>query len=426
MLTPGQQIDLAIEKPAVGGRMIARHEGQVLLVMGAIPGERVRARIERVERKLAFATTTDVLDPSADRRGNSVDLLCGGCLYSHITYPRQLAIKSDVVVDSFARIGRIHLDDDVSVAVSPEEGYRLRARFHVRDGCAGFYREGTHDLCDVSQTRQLLDASVTAVDETVATLRTAGISPTGIELTENLSGNQRIVHLELAPGRGADASVIERVLGPLITGCTAEGAGAALGSAGSPVVTDRLEALTAGKSRGLLNRHATSFFQANRFLLPSLVEAVIAEVPRDGDVLDLYAGVGIFSAALAGAGRRGITAVEGDRSSGADLKSNAAQFGTAIRVAIGSVESFLSGHRRRPAAIIVDPPRTGVSREALRAVLAQRASMVIYVSCDPPTMARDARRLVDAGYRLRSLQSFDLFPNTPHVESMGVFERGRE
>jgi 23S rRNA (uracil1939-C5)-methyltransferase len=150
-VNPGDQVELAIEKPAAGGRMLARHEGRVILVQGAIPGERVRARIGRVEKQLAFAETVDVIDPSADRREPAVDLACGGCLYAHIGYERQRALKAEVVRDAFARLGRIEVAAPV-VAASPETAYRMRARLHVRGDRIGFYREGTHDLCDAAAT----------------------------------------------------------------------------------------------------------------------------------------------------------------------------------------------------------------------------------------------------------------------------------
>jgi len=187
-----------------------------------------------------------------------------------------------------------------------------------------------------------------------------------------------------------------------------------------------LSVLTCGvASTGLLSRHVDSFFQANRFLLPDLVSAVIEATPAAGDVLDLYAGVGLFSVCLAALGRQRITAVEGDRSSGTDLQRNANPFAPALRVRVNSVEDHLKRRRGRPATIIVDPPRTGMSREAMQTIVAARANRIVYVSCDPPTMARDARRLLDGGYRLTSLRAFDLFPNTPHVESVGVFDRAR-
>jgi tRNA/tmRNA/rRNA uracil-C5-methylase (TrmA/RlmC/RlmD family) len=146
-------------------------------------------------------------------------------------------------------------------------------------------------------------------------------------------------------------------------------------------------------------------------------------VPAGGEVLDLYAGVGLFAVALAAAGREGIVAVEGDRESGADLLRNAAPYRERVRAAVGLVEDHLRRDHPRPATLIVDPPRTGISREAMDAIPQLGARRIVYVSCDPPTMARDARRLLDAGYRLGSLTAFDLFPNTPHVEAVGVFER---
>jgi 23S rRNA (uracil1939-C5)-methyltransferase len=140
-------------------------------------------------------------------------------------------------------------------------------------------------------------------------------------------------------------------------------------------------------------------------------------------VLDLYAGVGLFSAALAGSGRREITAVEGDRVSGADLQQNAGTWGGAVEVVLDSVERYLSSWPSRAETIIVDPPRTGISPVAMTAILKLAAPRLVYVSCDPATMARDARRLLDGGYTLESLRAFDLFPNTPHVECLGCFSR---
>ena len=190
------------------------------------------------------------------------------------------------------------------------------------------------------------------------------------------------------------------------------------------MVADPLAAVTSGRAAGgSLERHAESFFQANRFLLPLLVTTVLDSVAAESPVLDLYAGVGLFAVSLAACGHRDVTAVEGDRISGGDLQRNAALNGSRFRVAIGSVEDFLRSRAAgRPGTIIVDPPRTGMSKEAMQAVAGRRASRIVYVSCDPPTMARDARRLLDGGYRLASLAGLDFFPNTPHVEAVGVFD----
>src|SRR4051812_48216211 len=143
MPAPGRIITLQIEKAAAGGRMIARSEAGVVLVSGAIPGERVTARVEKVGKGVAFAETMAVEEASPDRRQPFTDPRCGGCLYAHIAYERQVAIKSQVIADAFARIGRIPLTAPVAVAASPDAGYRMRARLHVRGEAIGFFLEGS-------------------------------------------------------------------------------------------------------------------------------------------------------------------------------------------------------------------------------------------------------------------------------------------
>ncbi len=231
------------------------------------------------------------------------------------------------------------------------------------------------------------------------------------------------MHLELSGPAPEEGILSTAVAAGRLTGCTARSANGAFATAGNPAVSDPLAALTAGRaSGGELRRHAVSFFQGNRFLIADLAGAVMDAVLPEGDVLDLYAGVGLFSVSLAAAGRDRITAVEGDRESGADLLRNAVPYASELQAIVGRVEEHV---RRRTAVgtVIVDPPRTGVSREAMDAIVQIQASRLVYVSCDPPTMARDARRLLDSGYRLASMQGFDLFPNTPHVEAVGVFDR---
>lgn len=422
-LTAGMEVPLTIEKPAAGGRMIARHEGQVVLVLGGIPGERVLARVERADRSLAFADVIDVPEPSPDRR-EAGDLRCGGCSYAHIAYPRQLVLKADVIADAFRRLGRMTVPS-LAVAASPQREYRMRARLHVRSGRAGFFREGSHELCDAAGTAQLSDAAVAAGLAAIEVLASAGSEAASVMISENIAADERALYVELAaPAGDLEASTAAAAAVPGVTGCTVRALNGATARAGIPAVSDPLSALTGGRAAaGSLQRRAESFFQANRFLLPSLVTAVMEQVPHDGEVLDLYAGVGLFSVSLAGAGRRAMIAVEGDRTSGADLLLNVGPFADAIAVSTTSVEEYLGRRRGRAAeTIVIDPPRTGVSKVAMQAVARHGARRVIYVSCDPPTMARDARRLLDAGYTMTSLSAFDLFPNTPHVESLGVFD----
>jgi 23S rRNA (uracil1939-C5)-methyltransferase len=432
-LFEGQEVELTIEKPASGGRMIARHLGQIVLVRGAIPGERVRAWVERAEKRMAYAVTREVLEPSPDRRSDGPgagDPLCGGSLYSHIAYSRQLAIKSDVIRDAFARLGRYPIDRPIDVAGSPEEAYRMRARFHVHGGRAGFYREGTHQLCDAAVTKQLRAETVAAVGGLVASLeRDAADGVVSVTISENIAGDERAAHLELAPGARIGDEALERAAaGAQLSGIsTQDPATREPRAIGLPAVSDPLSALTNGRiAEGALRRHAASFFQGNRFLLSTVILAVADAVPDSGEVIDLYAGVGLFSVVLAALGRLEVTAVEGDRTSGADLRENARAHAPRLDVHIGSVEAYLAsragkpGRARRPSTLLLDPPRTGLSKEAAESIIRLMPERIVYVSCDPPTLARDARRLLDAGYRLDSLRAFDFFPNTPHVESLAT------
>ena len=425
MLTPGDEIDASIEKPAAGGRMIARHDGQILLVAGAIPGERVSVRVERVEKRLAFGSAVRILAPSADRRDAGSDPLCGGCVYAHIAYSRQVALKAEIVADAFTRIGRIPIQSPIPVAASPESGYRMRARLHVRKDAVGFYRENTHEMCDARQTHQLLPESIAAIDVALAALGDVRADVGSLELSENMAGDERAFHLDIATdARALEPALTRAVIAARLTGCTARGRVGPLVRAGDPAVADPLSALTHGRAvSGQLRRQPASFFQGNRFLLPELVVAVLEATAASGSVLDLYAGVGLFSVALAATGRDGITAVEGDRASAADLNENATPYASAIRAIAGRVEDHVARRREIADTVIVDPPRSGISREAMEVIARHGARRLIYVSCDPPTMARDARRLLDAGYHLESLRGFDLFPNTPHVETLGVFDR---
>ena len=185
-------------------------------------------------------------------------------------------------------------------------------------------------------------------------------------------------------------------------------------------MTDRIRA---GESEVTLQRHVQAFFQGNRFLFQDLVSHVVAQIAEGSDVLDLYAGGGAF-AVSAGAWRGArVTAVEGDRAAASDLTANCAAASGSVTPEHESVELFLQRTPPRPDTVILDPPRTGLSRDALTGVLGLRARRVVYVSCDIATLARDARGFVDSDYAIERADAFDLFPNTPHVETVAVFTR---
>jgi tRNA/tmRNA/rRNA uracil-C5-methylase (TrmA/RlmC/RlmD family) len=434
-LAPGSLIDIEPDKPAAGGRMLGRHQGHVVLVWGAIPGERVRAKVERVGKGVVYADTVEVLVPSTDRRAASADWRCGGNVLAHVAYQRQLQLKGEIVQDAFIRIGRVPLPKAVTVIESPESGYRMRARLHAHGGRLGFYREGTHELCSALATSQLLpstNAWIAQAESILQRERITGLA--GVEIAENVAGDQRACHLELHGG--VDAARFS-MLADGLNGLSAQRADRpdVEKLAGDPAITDVLSLANGHWPVTLtLRRDVRAFFQANRFLLEDLVRHVIGLVPP-GPIVDLYAGVGLFGLSLAAAGAGPVTLVEADPISGADLKANAEPFAE-VRVKRRSVEDYLAtvvgARQSRPvsrgpepgpgaATFIVDPPRTGMSKQAMAGVIALQPATIVYVSCDVATLARDTRTLLDAGYTLGPMTAFDLFPNTAHVETVALY-----
>jgi len=412
-------VPLFVERPVAGGRMLARLDGRVVFVAGAIPGEQVRVRITRETKSALWGDVVEILTPSEDRRAPACDAACGGLAYAHIQYERQTALKRAIVADAFHRLARIDLDPAPEVAPSPERAYRLRARLHVRGQRVGFFRAGTHDICDAEPTGQLLPDGLAAVVRAAASLASRAAECDAIVIAENIAATERVLHLEPREGARLDDLARRLALPAGVTGITTEVRGRIVPIAGATTVTDSAAALFGDQSPiGALpawSRKASSFFQGNRFLMGPLVTRVLESAPGNR-FLDLYSGVGLFAVALTAQGASGV-AVEGDRSSGSDLDANAAPWRERLQVVHSSVESFLTRSiDPLPDVVVLDPPRTGVSAEALSGLLKWNIPRAVYVSCDPPTLARDAARFVGAGYALRSITAFDLFPNTPHVE----------
>ena len=406
--------------------MLARHEGRVVLVDGAIPGEQVRVRVDRERRDVIHATVIDVITPDADRRIVNGDPACGGQAYRHIAYPRQLALKSQLIGDALTRIAKLYDVDPVPVAASTEQGYRMRARLHCGRSGLGFLREGTHTICDAASTGQLLDGTADVVATLGDRLRDARIDVVErVELSENLAGDQRVLHLRLRR-RVPGGTLSSCTAGLSCTGVTAARATDRVATLlhGVPTVSDPVSSLVhQGTGTGHVTRHASSFFQANRYLLPRLVAAVCQRVSA-GPVLDLYAGVGLFGTALSSVGVEEITAVERDRGSFADLRLNGASCRRPIEVVRASTEAYLKG-RSAPihGTVIADPPRTGLARSVVEHLARLGAPRLVYVSCDVATFARDLRRLTDLGYTVAEVEAFDMFPNTAHVELVATLSR---
>ena len=422
MIAPGATISVEALKVTGGGRMLAMHEGKPVFLWGAIPGERVEARVEHVGKGVINASTIAVHSPSPDRRPVAGDWQCGGSVLAHVQYEAQLRLKGQIIEDAFRRIGKMPLPEIPEVIASPEEGYRMRARLHVRKGQVGFYREGTHDLCDAAATRQLLPSTNAWIAHAQDVLRRDRLQEvSGIEITENVAGDERACHLDLTSGDQwrKCAALADGLVGLSVR---AGEDGPMHLVAGTPVVHDVIEV---GDGAPLhLRRDVRAFFQGNRFLVARLVKEVVARVPP-GTVVDLYAGGGLVGLALAAAGASEVTLVEGEPITARDLEANAKPYSGRVHVVRRSVEGFLaSGGARNVDVVVADPPRTGLSTDAIDHLLAlARPRSVVYVSCDPATLARDAGRLASARYGLSGIVALDLFPNTAHVETIAVFSR---
>src|SRR5205085_1364883 len=168
---------------------------------------------------------------------------------------------------------------------------------HVRGGRIGFYREGTHDLCDAAATGQLLPESLEAALTVLDALRHAGLQPSSLEISENIPADQRAVFVEVTAPQRLARETLDGLLGPAVSSVAVAIPGEQRMAAGAATISDALGTITSGRAAGELVRSVESFFQANRYLLPDLVSTVMSAVPPDGGVLDLYAGVGLFSMA---------------------------------------------------------------------------------------------------------------------------------
>jgi 23S rRNA (uracil1939-C5)-methyltransferase len=299
----------------------------------------------------------------------------------------------------------------------------MRARLHVRSRRAGFFREGTHELCDPAATQQLRPESTAALDAWLASGREAADAVEAVTVVENVAASERVLLIEPREGRRFEPSGPELLTSGL-TGVSLQAGPRVVTLAGAITVRDTATDLFGFEppipSDAIWTRRASSFFQGNRFLIGPLVRRVI-ELAAGERVVDLYAGVGLFAVGLAATGVR-VVAVEGDASSGADLEANARPFRDRLHVERAAVEAVVgTALEPPPNVVIVDPPRTGLSPAALRGIAAWRAPRIVYASCDPPTLARDAARLATSGYALSSIECLDLFPNTAHVESIAVF-----
>lgn len=425
----GDQLELQVEKAVYRGLGLARHEGCVVFLPRTYGGERVRASVDEVGRGYARASVLELLEPAPARRSPPCRYAprCGGCAYQDLGYDEQLRVKEAILRESLSR-AHVPWEAEVPLLPSPESGWRTRARLHLAwDGGAprlGFHEEASQQLVDVEECLQLspeLNRAARALLAALAARGPLGRHVSGLELAESGDGRERVACLESdLPVREAAAFSALSGAAPGLTGflalAGAEARPTALLLAGAPFVH--------AEAAGLRFRaHQQSFFQANRFLLGPLVETVLELVPSGGPVLDLYSGVGLFALPLA---RRGdeIRAVEINPLAVADANANAeaASLRNVRNEAKDVEEALRSLPDRTGERILLDPPRTGASRLAVRAIAARRPTAITYVSCDPPTLGRDLQLFQGMGYRLVALQALDMFPDTFHVEAVAQLE----
>ncbi|MEX0783344.1 MAG: class I SAM-dependent RNA methyltransferase [Dehalococcoidia bacterium] len=366
-----------------GGAALAHlDDGRVVFVSYAAPGELVRARVERVHADYLEAITEEVVEPSPDRVEAPCPIFgeCGGCQLQHLAYPEQLAAKEAVVREQLRRIG--HLDDSVVRPIVGAEdpwGYRNHVRFSTgrKFGDVGFIsRRG----------RGLLKVDCCPISE-----------PWVNEVLPRLQGHGAGLHqVQVRHSAATGTSLV----GPKVPGADVE--------SGQPWYEEEL----AGHR---FRVSASAFFQVNHAQAEQMARLVAEALPERGRLLvDAFAGVGTFARVFADRFER-VIAIEESHSAAKDAVVNLVNASN-VDLRIGKVEDVLPLLDSPPDAIILDPPRPGCAPAVLEAIATFRPTVVVYVSCNPATLARDLRVLVNAGYALDWVTPLDMFPQTGHIE----------
>ena len=393
-VTVGEIYEVAIEKLVYGGDGLAHVGTQAVFVPLTAAGDFVRVRIVECERNYARGVIEEILDSSPLRRTPPCPYFgaCGGCQLQHLDYRAQLEAKASFVRESLRRIGNIEWGEEIHVRSAEEFGYRSRAEIKVErdeEGGAriGFFRSGTREVCEVENCLILLPAANRELHRLRAESSLIPNNATRVYLT--VGDNEVIV----TPANGED------------------GRSAEFDSMGTT------SQCIAGINYGFGVR---SFFQGNRLLVEELVKEAIGDAAGKLAV-DLYAGVGLFSLQLAKTFEQ-VCAVEGNKTAANHGAENVRLNGlNNVRYEPISVEAWLkykSAEVPRPDFALLDPPRSGAGVQVIERLAAMAPPDLTYVSCDPATLARDLRLLIDYGYRIDSITALDMFPQTFHVETV--------
>lgn len=406
-------ITLQLTDMAHGGDALGRHEGKVIFVPYAIPGEEALVEIVEDKGSYARAQLVEILSPSPYRVDPPCSHFgpgkCGGCQWQHIAYPAQLELKAAVVGDQLARLGRL---PEVPVKPTIPSASPWRYRNHVQftvndDGRLGFVatdgrRVEPIEVCYL--LHPLLEELFAALDlelpELVRLSLRAGVN----------TGDQMMIF----ETQDDEPPILES---DLPVSCVL------LLSDGTPVNLIGSNHITEVVGGRRFHMSATSFFQVNTAAAEELVRVVSEYLAPAGDevLLDAYCGVGTFALSLAD--KVGyVISIEEDAGAVADARLNATGLAN-VEFIEGSVEAILPRLDRAMDLAVLDPPRQGCKPEALAALVELTPRRMVYVSCDPATLARDARKLADGGYHLVEVQPVDMFPQTYHIESVALFEK---
>lgn len=411
---------LDLQKFTYGGDALGRLEdphtgagGRAVFVPFALPGEKVRVRVVEERRGHVRAELVEVLEASPERIKPRCRhfMECGGCHYQHLSYAAQLAAKTDILRDQLTRIGRIENPPVREMVASPNEwNYRNHIQFHLtQEGRLGYVG---------ADGRSLMAISECCLPEPAL----ADIWPT-LEFEPGL-GLER-VSLRL----GADGAAMLVLESPEPPELQLEADLSVVHLRGEEAVVMAGDGHLVMEIGGrLLRVSAGSFFQVNSGAAAAMVSHLLEELPVTPrtTLLDVYCGVGLFSAFFAGRVGR-LVGIELSASAGEDFAVNLDEFEN-VELYEGAAEDvlpYLGGAEGGPGSqeiVIVDPPRAGLEKRVLEALLARGPERIAYVSCDPSTLARDAARLIGGGYRLKQVTPFDLFPQTYHIESISIFE----
>jgi 23S rRNA (uracil1939-C5)-methyltransferase len=411
-----------IEKPIYGGAFLARLEGKAVFVPLTLPGEQARVRITQDKRGYATAEAEEIVIAAPERvaPGCRHFGICGGCQYQHTDYKTQLALKQAILRETLER-GGVRAPEEIAVLAGEPWGYRNRIRVAFdAAGNPGYRAHRSHGLVPISEcpiaAPLLVQGALSAAE--VARQFAPSLLPTEIALFCDADETTLLASLFIAsPAKIRLDDFAEAMKGRIPALCGAELV--AEGHAGQPprTISRWGEASLAYRVDGFNYRvdHG-AFFQVNRWLVDALVERVTGG-QRGAVAWDLFAGVGLFARRLTASFAR-VVAVESAPMSTTALAQNlSGTTGTGVQAeALG----FLSNQKKvqRPDLIVVDPPRTGLGAETTSLLAGIAGPSLVYVSCDPATLARDLRALIGSGYSIESICLADLFPQTFHLETV--------